>query len=69
MPSSYTTVSGDTWDSIAYSELGDERYMGLLLLANPAQDYVLSFPDGVALTVPDVPEPDPDANLPPWRLT
>ena len=63
----YTTVSGDTWDGIAYAQLGDERYLDLLILANPAQAYVVRFPAGVELTIPVVPTPDTSPNLPPWR--
>ena len=32
----YTTKSGDTWDLIAYEQMGDCRYMGLLMDANRA---------------------------------
>mgnify|MGYP002629988840 CR=1 FL=1 len=67
MPGSYTTISGDTWDGIAYAQMGNERYMHLLILANPEQAYAQRFAEGVLLVVPDVPTPDTSPNLPPWR--
>lgn len=63
----YTTKSGDTWDGLAFTLLGDERYLHLLILANPAHAYLTRLPAGVVLTVPEVPTPDPAPNLPPWR--
>jgi putative Ca2+/H+ antiporter (TMEM165/GDT1 family) len=69
MASSYTTQAGDTFDSIALSEMGDEAHLGLIVLANPEHAYTLEFSDGVTLTIPDTPEPDADTSLPPWRLT
>ena len=69
MASEYTTLDGDTWDSIAYSEMGDEAHLGLLLLANPEHAYTLTFASGVVLTVPDAPTPDPATTLPPWRTS
>ncbi len=65
--STYTTVAGDTWDSIAFSQLGNERYLQELILANPAQAYTVRFPAGVVLTIPEIPTPDTSPNLPPWR--
>jgi len=63
----HTTASGDTWDALAYTLLGDERYMDLLILANPAHAYLVRLPAGLVLTVPVVPTPDTSPNLPPWR--
>lgn len=63
----YTTTAGDTWDGIAYAKMGDERYLDLLILANPAHAYTVRFGAGVELTIPVVPTPDPAPNLPPWR--
>lgn len=65
--SSYTTRSGDTWDAIAYRALGSERYMDLMLDANPEHHYVARFADGVQLNVPALPDLDRPASLPPWR--
>lgn len=67
MPGSYTTRAGDEWDAIAYREYGDERYMHLLLDANPDHNYTTIFDSGVVLVVPDMPTPAPPSTLPPWR--
>lgn len=68
MASSYTTRSGDTWDAIALRTLGSESYMDLLIDANPAHNYVARFDAGVELVVPDLPDPERPASLPPWRV-
>ncbi len=67
MSATYTTRSGDTWDVIALRALGAERHMGLMIDANPAQNYVARFDDGVVLDVPPLPDPPLPASLPPWR--
>jgi hypothetical protein len=63
----YTTSGGDTWDVIARRTLGSERYMDLLLDANPMQGGIFRFDAGVVLTVPPLPDPERPASLPPWR--
>jgi phage tail protein X len=68
LPSSYTTRSGDTWDAIAFRALGSELFMDLMLDANPEHNYVARFDEGVVLKVPDLPEPERPASLPPWRI-
>lgn len=67
MASTVITRSGDTWDVLALRALGAERYMDLLLDANPKHNYVARFDDGVELVVPPLPEPVRPASLPPWR--
>ena len=68
MPSStHTAAAGDTWDALALTLLGDERYLDLLILANPAHAYLTRLPAGLVLQVPTVPTPDTAPNLPPWR--
>lgn len=67
MPSTYITKQGDMWDTIAIAEMGDQKLMGILILANPGHESVLVFGPGVVLTIPDVPAPDADETLPPWR--
>ena len=63
----YTTIAGDRWDALALHLLGNERYMHLLLLANPAYAYLTRLPVRLGLKIPAVPTPDPAPNLPPWR--
>ena len=62
----YITRQGDMWDGIAYTQLGDARHVGALLMANKSYlDYFI-FPAGITLTLPDI-EPDTPSTLPPWR--
>jgi phage tail protein X len=65
--SSYRTRSGDTWDAISYRVYGAERYMDVLLDANPEHNYTARFDEGVDLVVPDLPAQERPASLPPWR--
>lgn len=66
-PSTYTTRSGDTWDVIALRTLGAERWMYLLIDANPEHNYVARFGAGVVLAVPALPTPALPSSLPPWK--
>jgi phage tail protein X len=54
----YQTKAGDTWDSIAYEQLGSEKYMGLLLEANPELIAYVVFDSGVSIQIPEVPKED-----------
>lgn len=67
MASAYTTVQGDTWDMIAFKLWGREMLCDRLMRANPEHLEVVVFDAGVVLAVPEVPEPQPSADLPPWR--
>lgn len=66
MSKTYTTVQGDMWDSIAYSQLGDVAYTDDLMNANRAHLNYYIFPAGIVLTLPDVVEAVSDS-LPPWK--
>lgn len=62
----YKTKQGDTWDLIAYNELGGERYTHLLIEANfKYRDYVI-FPANITLELPEINTPTA-ALLPPWK--
>ncbi len=66
MARTYTTVQGDTWDSVAYFQMGDHNHMGALIEANwPLLD-IMVFPAGVELVIPDIPY-QVNENLPFWR--
>lgn len=52
----YTTAQGDTWDSIAYEQLGDEYYIDELFKANPRLLSYLVFPEGIDVNIPDLNE-------------
>ena len=64
----YTTISGDTWDLIAfkvYDGLGGEKLTHILLDANTQHLGTVIFPAGVELDVPEVYAPA-SKGLPPW---
>ena len=66
MASTYKTVSGDTWDLIAYKVLGNEKYMQQILRANWVLSDILLFSAGTEVVIPDV-DVEPDDNLPFWH--
>lgn len=66
MTKTYTTVSGDMWDSIAFKVFGNERYTDKLIKCNLQYRDVFVFPAGVVLFLPD-PETEVSAALPPWK--
>lgn len=61
----YTTISGDTWDGIAYKTMGDGMLMDLLIAANQKYAETFVFGAGVELVVPDV-EDTTSEDLPEW---
>lgn len=64
--STYRTTQGDTWDSIAYKQLGSTDYTDQLISANLEHVGKLLFPAGVTLRLPEI-TVKPSANLPPWK--
>lgn len=65
MVSIYRTISGDTWDIIAYKALGDGMLMDRMITANPEHCETFIFPTGVELQVPELKETISTTN-PPW---
>ena len=64
----YTTKSGDMWDSISYLVYGSTAHTSKLIMANPDYSDVYFFPAGIVLSIPDLAATDVDAsNVPPWR--
>lgn len=64
----YMTVQGDTWDLAAvkvYPDLGGEKWMSVLMDANPKYVDTVIFGAGVELAVPEVSVPA-SRELPPW---
>ncbi len=61
----YTTKAGDVWDKIAKDVYGKESAVSFLMANN--QEYLgyFVFPEGVRLTVKDLPESK--GRLPDWR--
>jgi hypothetical protein len=62
----YTTVSGDTFDSIALDFFDDEKYSASIIELNPDHAGVLRFNAGVVLLIPNQVETTSDT-LPPWK--
>lgn len=62
----YTTVSGDTWDIVAYKVYSNEMYMDTLIKANIEYKDTYIFPAGVVLTLPEI-ELTVSESLPPWK--
>ena len=66
MATTYTTVSGDTWDLIASQQMGKESYMKELMDANWELTDILVFDSGTELVIPDV-DIRAEENLPFWH--
>ncbi len=49
----YTTIQGDTWDSIAYKTVGSEYAMVEIMKANKEYLGTLIFNGGVELDIPE----------------
>lgn len=67
MSSTYTTVQGDMWDSIAYSQLGDVSFTDQLMNANLQYIDHYIFPAGIELVLPDIETETINDDLPPWK--
>ena len=66
MLNTYTTISGDTWDTVAYQVWRNEMYMDTLIKANLEHKDTFIFPAGVTLTLPEI-ELEVSESLPPWK--
>ena len=66
MLDTYTTISGDTWDIVAYKAYGNEMYMDMLIKANIEHKDTYIFPAGVVLTLPEI-DLEVSETLPPWK--
>lgn len=70
MSSTYTTISGQTWDQIAYEMYGDEYLCDKLMEANRDKLNYFVFPDGVVLNIPnqeDMNQTSISSDYPAWR--
>lgn len=67
--SSYMTVLGDTFDSIAKRELGDRKYTQQLMNVNKKHIATVIFSAGIELILPEIDEDTSsnNDNFPPWR--
>lgn len=66
MLKTYTTILGDTWDSIAYKVYGNENYMDTLIKANLEHKDTYRFSAGVKLSLPEI-TLEVSKSLPPWK--
>lgn len=66
MSKTYTTVQGDMWDNIAYTQMGDVTYTDKLMRLNRQYLNYFTFPAGVVLVLPE-PVENVSSNLPPWK--
>lgn len=66
MANTYTTSQGDTWDTIAFKQMGScERTRDLMWANRSYLDYY-TFPAGIVLTIPEV-SAEVSATAPPWK--
>lgn len=66
MSKTYTTVQGDRWEKIAFSQLGSCALAPRLMEANSQYLNYFVFPAGIVLTLPDI-ETKTSSTLPPWK--
>lgn len=62
---SYTTVQGQTWDQIAKEVYGKEKYVDVLMGANPKLLDNFIFSAGVVINTPEIAVEE--IEVPPWR--
>lgn len=67
MSSKYITRMGDTWDLIAYEQLGSCKYVSLLIKENKEYCDTAIFSAGVVLNIPAITNKTKVENLPPWK--
>ena len=69
MADKYTTIQGDTFESVAWKTCGRSGAMWELIRANRRYMDVAVFESGVELTIPDLPQDAEESteDMPPWR--
>lgn len=65
--STYTTIQGDMWDSIAYKVYGSVSCLDQLIEANPAWRSQYIFPAGIEVNIPEPEKPITADDFPPWK--
>lgn len=64
----YTTIEGDRWDTVAHKAYGDALRYPEIAAANPDVPLTDVLPSGLTLYVPISEEVELDTNLlPPWK--
>lgn len=70
MGKTYTTVSGQTWDQIAFEVYGEEHFCDRIMDANRDKLDYFVFPAGVTLNLPELDVLDSNSvpsDYPSWR--
>lgn len=62
----YTTIDGDTFDSLALEFYGEESYSVFIMQLNPDYIKTLVFDSGVVLKIPKINIKE-TSTLPPWK--
>lgn len=62
----YSTLQGDTFDSISLDFYDDEYYASEIINANPDVGTILVFDEGVELNIPIL-YIEANSSLPPWK--
>ncbi|KAI3350793.1 tail protein X [Clostridium botulinum] len=63
---SYITKTGDTFDSISFNLLGNEKYSVEIMKVNPHLIRTIIFESGVIVKIPKV-DIKEESTLPPWK--
>ena len=69
MPKEYLAPQGAVWDWISWKHYGDERFIDVLLDANPELRRIVQFEKPTLIIIPDRPAVPSDSVtlLPPWK--
>lgn len=62
----YTTILGDTWDSIAYKTYGDSKWHSDIKSKNPKYTDIILFEAGVKIIIPEIERKENNENTAPW---
>lgn len=62
----YKTISGDTFDKIAFDQYGDEKQASNIIEANIEHAHIVIFGSGTELIIPII-DTSASINLPPWK--
>lgn len=64
----YTTIEGDRWDTIAFKAYGDATKYSAIVQANPFVPKGVVLPSGITLYIPVEDRPSVNKSLlPPWK--
>lgn len=64
----YTTIEGDRWDTVAFKAYGDANKYSAIVQANPFVPKGVILPSGITLYIPVEDRPNVNTSLlPPWK--